>query len=67
MTRTPITRLGLQLAGYSFPGIADKDIFARVTEVATAAERSGFDSLWTMDHLHQIDAVGDREEPILEA
>lgn len=67
MTRTPITRLGLQLAGYSFPGIADTDIFARVTEVATAAERSGFDSLWTMDHVHQIDAVGDREEPILEA
>jgi F420-dependent oxidoreductase-like protein len=67
MTRVPLTRLGLQLASFSFPGVADSDIFTRVAEVATAAERSGFDSLWTMDHVHQIDAVGDREEPILEA
>lgn len=67
MTRDPVTRLGLQLAGFSFPGVTDAGIFDRVVEVAQAAERSGFDSLWTMDHLHQIDAVGDREEPILEA
>jgi F420-dependent oxidoreductase-like protein len=63
----PVTRLGLQLAGYSFPGVADADMFARVVEVACAAENAGFDSLWTMDHLHQIDAVGDPGEPILEA
>ncbi|MFD7027464.1 TIGR03560 family F420-dependent LLM class oxidoreductase [Streptomyces sp. NPDC059917] len=63
----PVTRLGLQFAGYSFPGVPDAGIFTRVAEVAVAAENSGFDSLWTMDHLQQIDAVGDREEPILEA
>jgi F420-dependent oxidoreductase-like protein len=62
-----ITQLGLQLAGYSFPGLADVDIFSRVSEVARAAEAAGFDSLWTMDHLHQIDAVGSPDEPILEA
>lgn len=65
--RPILTRVGLQLAGFSFPGIPDADIFARVAEVAGAAERSGFDSLWTMDHLQQIDAVGTSEEPILEA
>ena len=63
----PVTRLGLQLAGYSFPDVPDADMFTRVAEVAVAAENAGFDSLWTMDHLQQIDAVGDREEPILEA
>jgi F420-dependent oxidoreductase-like protein len=63
----PVTRLGLQLAGFSFPGVDDADIFGRVSEVARAAECVGFDSLWTMDHLHQIDAVGNQEEPILEA
>ncbi|OLE27404.1 MAG: hypothetical protein AUG49_05310 [Catenulispora sp. 13_1_20CM_3_70_7] len=63
----PVTRLGLQLAGYAFPGVADVDIFARVSEVARTAEAAGFDSLWTMDHLHQIDAVGSPDEPILEA
>lgn len=67
MTRTPVTTLGLQFAGYSFPGIADLDIFRHVADVARAAEAAGFDSLWTMDHLHQIDTVGDRDEPILEA
>lgn len=67
MTREPVTRLGLQLAGYSFPGVADSGIFERVSQIARLAEKSGYDSLWTMDHLHQIDSVGDREEPILEA
>ncbi len=67
MNARPLTQVGLQLAGYSFPGITDSGMFERVTEVALAAEQSGFDSIWTMDHLHQIDAVGGREEPILEA
>jgi F420-dependent oxidoreductase-like protein len=67
VTRKPITRLGLQLAGFSFPAVPDSAIFGRVARIASIAEQSGFDSLWTMDHLHQIDSVGDREEPILEA
>ncbi|MEO6702847.1 MAG: TIGR03560 family F420-dependent LLM class oxidoreductase [Jatrophihabitantaceae bacterium] len=63
----PLTEVGLQLAGFSFPGTPDTEIFPRVAAIATAAEESGFDSLWVMDHLQQVDAVGDREEPILEA
>ncbi|MEU4062675.1 TIGR03560 family F420-dependent LLM class oxidoreductase [Streptomyces wedmorensis] len=45
----------------------DDKLFERVVEVAHTAEAAGFDSLWTMDHVHQIASVGDREEPILEA
>ena len=34
--------------------------------IATQAERSGFDSFWVMDHFHQIQGVGDPQEPMLE-
>ena len=67
MTGTAITRLGLQFTSFAFPGVADSDLFDRLTESARAAEGAGFDSLWTMDHVHQIDSLGGPDEPILEA
>lgn len=67
MTRQPMTRLGLQFSGYSFAGIPDQKLFGHVVDAARAAENAGFDSLWTMDHLHQIASVGSQDEPILEA
>lgn len=66
-SRAPVTRLGLQLAGYSYADTPDAAIFPRLAAIARRAENAGFDSLWTMDHVHQIDTVGDRTEPILEA
>lgn len=67
MSRPAITRVGLQLAGYSLPGVMDNKLFQRIVDIAHAAEASGFDSLWTMDHVHQIASVGEPDEPILEA
>lgn len=67
MTRQLLTRVGLQLSGYSFAGVSDDKLFQQVAGVAREAEAAGFDSLWTMDHLHQIATVGSRDEPILEA
>ncbi|MFI7068856.1 TIGR03560 family F420-dependent LLM class oxidoreductase [Micromonospora sediminicola] len=67
MKRQPVTRVGLQFSGYSFPGVADAKLFAQLADVARASEGAGFDSLWTMDHLHQIASVGNQDEPILEA
>ncbi|MDG4755830.1 TIGR03560 family F420-dependent LLM class oxidoreductase [Micromonospora sp. WMMD718] len=67
MTRQLLTRVGLQLSGYSFAGVADDKLFQQVAGVAREAEAASFDSLWTMDHLHQIATVGNPEEPILEA
>ena len=66
-TRQPVTRLGLQIPSFTFPGVADADLFEHVVSIAAAAEESGFDSLWVMDHLYQIPMVGDRAEPMLEA
>jgi F420-dependent oxidoreductase-like protein len=67
MSRRDVATVGLQLAGYSFPGAMDSQLFDRVVDIAHRAEASGFDSLWIMDHLHQIASVGEADEPILEA
>ena len=64
---TPVTRLGLQIPSFTFPGVADADLFETVAGIATTAEAHGFDSVWVMDHLYQIGVVGPREDPMLEA
>jgi F420-dependent oxidoreductase-like protein len=62
----PITRLGLQIPNFTFPGVADADLFDTIAGIATTAEAHGFDSLWVMDHLYQIGMVGPKEDPMLE-
>lgn len=62
-----LTRFGLQLPSFAFDSVADSDLFDTICAIATTAERSGFDSLWVMDHFHQIPTIGPAEEPMLEA
>lgn len=35
-TRRPVTRLGLQISSFTFPGIADADLFEHLVSIATA-------------------------------
>jgi F420-dependent oxidoreductase-like protein len=63
----PVTRLGLQIPNFTFAGVADADLFETIAGIATTAENNGFDSIWVMDHLYQIEMVGPREDPMLEA
>jgi len=63
--RAPI-RLGLQLPNFNFPGVGERELFERLSDIAQAAERSGFDSLFVMDHLHQIGTVGPPQNWMLE-
>jgi F420-dependent oxidoreductase-like protein len=63
--KAPI-RLGLQIPNFNFPGVSPRELFERLTEVAAAAESSGFDSLFVMDHLHQIPGVGPQTNWMLE-
>lgn len=63
----PLTRLGLQIPSFTFAGVADADLFETVAGIATTAEEHGFDSVWVMDHLYQIEMVGPKEDPMLEA
>ncbi|MGW0574829.1 TIGR03560 family F420-dependent LLM class oxidoreductase [Streptomyces sp. NPDC002920] len=67
MSGTPFTRLGFQFASYGYPQVPDIRLFDHVAAVARTAEEAGFDSLWVMDHLHQISTVGDSADPMLEA
>jgi F420-dependent oxidoreductase-like protein len=62
-----VTRFGLQIPNFTFPGVADGELFARIAQIAVAAEESGFDSVWVMDHFYQIPGVGPRTDPMLEA
>ena len=63
--RAPI-RLGLQLPNFNFPDVSEEQLFERLSDIATTAESSGFDSLFVMDHLHQIPGVGPPENWMLE-
>ena len=63
--RAPV-RVGLQLPRFDYPGVAPSDLFERLVGIAGAAESAGFDSLFVMDHLHQIPGVGEQPEWMLE-
>jgi F420-dependent oxidoreductase-like protein len=60
-------RFGLQLPSFTFPGLPDEMLFDRISEIATAAEDSGFESLFVMDHFQQIANIGPPEHPMFEA
>jgi alkanesulfonate monooxygenase SsuD/methylene tetrahydromethanopterin reductase-like flavin-dependent oxidoreductase (luciferase family) len=62
----PVTRLGLQIPSFTYPGVSDAELFGRIAQIATTAEDSGFDSVWVMDHFSQIPLQGQRTEPMLE-
>ncbi len=66
-SREPVTRLGLQIPSFTFSGVADADLFETIAGIAVTAENNGFDSVWVMDHLYQIEMVAPKEEPMLEA
>jgi F420-dependent oxidoreductase-like protein len=63
--RVPV-RLGLQVPSFELGGVVPEALFAKLVDVAATAERSGFDSLFVMDHLHQIPGVGPPEQRMLE-
>jgi F420-dependent oxidoreductase-like protein len=65
MLRAPV-RLGLQIPNFNFPDVGEDELFERLSDIATTAESSGFDTVLVMDHLHQIRGVGPPENWMLE-
>jgi F420-dependent oxidoreductase-like protein len=65
MLRAPI-HLGLQIPNFNFPGVSEDELFERLSDIATSAESSGFDTVLVMDHLFQIRGVGPPENWMLE-
>lgn len=61
-----MTEYGLQVPNFTL-GVEDDALFERVGDMATAAEASGFSSLWVMDHFYQLPPLGGPTQPMLEA
>ena len=62
-----MTRLGLQIPSFNFPGGNPEEIFATVVAAAQAAESSGFDTVLVMDHFYQLPSLGEPDDFMLEA
>ena len=58
--------LGLQIPNFTYPGVPNDRLFERIVELAGAAERGGFDSVFVMDHFYQLPNIGPRTDPMLE-
>jgi F420-dependent oxidoreductase-like protein len=51
-------QLGLQIPLFTYPDVPDAQLFQRVADIATTAERTGFDSVWVMDHFYSLGRAG---------
>ena len=60
-----MTTYGLQLPKFTFP-VPDDRLFDHVATMATAADDSGFTSLWVMDHFYQLPGLGGADDKMLE-
>jgi F420-dependent oxidoreductase-like protein len=59
-------RLGLQIPNFTCPGVPPDRLFEQVAAQAVAAEESGFDSVWVMDHFYQLPMLGPSSANMLE-
>jgi F420-dependent oxidoreductase-like protein len=62
-----MTRIGLQIPNFTWPGVEPGDLFERIADVATAGEESGFDTIFVMDHFFQLPLIGPPELEMFEA
>ena len=59
-------RFGLQIPNFT-PGESPGALFDDVVAMATAAEETGFDSVWVMDHFYQLPPMGGPSQPMLDS
>jgi F420-dependent oxidoreductase-like protein len=59
-------RFGLQIPNFS-DDVTPGTLFGEVVERATAAEETGFDSVWVMDHFFQLPPMGGPVAPMLDS
>ena len=58
-------KFGIQHPNFSYDGEGEQ-IVESLRRIVSSAERLGYDSFWVMDHFHQIQNVGQPNEPMLE-
>jgi F420-dependent oxidoreductase-like protein len=59
-------RFGLQIPSFTAGG-SPGALFDGVVAMATAAEETGFDSVWVMDHFYQLPPMGGPSQPMLDS
>ena len=59
-------RIGLQIPKFTWTG-GTKEISSKLVDIVKSADKSGFSSIWVMDHFFQIPNVGNAEEPMLDS
>jgi F420-dependent oxidoreductase-like protein len=59
-------RFGLQIPNFTTGGTPG-DLFEGVVAMANAAEETGYDSVWVMDHFYQLPPLGGPGEPMLDS
>jgi alkanesulfonate monooxygenase SsuD/methylene tetrahydromethanopterin reductase-like flavin-dependent oxidoreductase (luciferase family) len=62
-----LIKAGFQIPLFTYPEAEGDQLFGRVVDQAQAAEESGFDSVWVMDHFWQLPMLGAPELDMLEA
>jgi F420-dependent oxidoreductase-like protein len=59
-------RFGLQIPNFN-AGESPGDLFGEVVARAAAAEETGYESVWVMDHFYQLPAMGGPSQPMLDS
>lgn len=67
MRDRPYTKLGYQIPNFTYPGVGEADLFEAVAAQAVAAEQSGFDTVFVMDHFFQLPLLGTPDQAMFEA
>ena len=61
-----MTTLGYQIPNFTYPGVDQSGLFDAVAAQAKAADRSGFDTVFLMDHFFQLPMLGAPDNYMLE-
>jgi F420-dependent oxidoreductase-like protein len=61
------THIGLQIPYFTYPDVPPTQLFERVAAQAVAAEQSGFDTVFVMDHFYQLAMMGSPDQEMFEA
>lgn len=61
-----MTKLGYQIPNFTYPDGDRSTLFDTVVAQAKAADRSGFDTIFVMDHFYQLPMLGRPEDYMLE-
>ena len=67
MNDAKYTRIGYQIPNFTYPGVTTDNLFEAIAAQAVAAEQSGFDTVFVMDHLFQLPLIGTSDQEMFEA